>query len=212
MKVLKTLLIVLILTFANLLFSQSESNRSIKMFELIDENGNEVISIIEMTSYCKDKANQEGELLNPNKIFDKLDTNKNRIITLYEFLEKGIPHSVDKNIKTDIKSTIKKNEVSEKKKSNKPEVKEQEKSNNFNIRDINKDQVLSEDEFVDYYKSIISKDSGKPLNGKFYFYSYDKDLNGEVSLEEFMNRPNWNLGKVRLKNSKKSKKDFIAKT
>ena len=67
MKVLQTLIIISIFSINNIAFAQSESHKSLKMFNIIDGDKNEAVTLYEISDFYKDKVNKKGESLDPKK-------------------------------------------------------------------------------------------------------------------------------------------------
>jgi Ca2+-binding EF-hand superfamily protein len=196
MKKLQLLFAVLIICIGNSVIAQSEDDQ-IKKFKTIDTNNNEVVTIAEMTAYYRNETDKNGEVIDADKVFANLDVNKNDIVTLSEFLVKDMSLIASDNESiTDVNS----NPSTTMNKVFSTDAEKARLTKRFNQRDANANNVLNIDEFINYYKNIISKDSGKPLDGKFYFYSYDFNLDKKVTLEEFLQKPDWKLGELRLKN------------
>ncbi len=205
MKVLQALIIVSIFSIVNLAFAQSNNNKEIRKFDLIDGDKNEVITIREMIFYYKDKINEEGEATDAKKMFYGLDANENSIITLDEFV-KGVDWKLAYEFVDD---WDKKDEVIPKNKTPKKDIEIKQLTYKFKTLDTDNSNMLSMAEVVIFYEGFKNETTGEPLNGKLNFYAHDFNNDGKIVIEEFLKKPDLNLGSQRLKDSEKMKTALV---
>jgi len=171
--------------------AQVSTKKQTKKFQLIDTNGNEVISMGEMIDFYKDKTNKNGGSVNAIVLFSDLDANKNSIITLDEYL-KGL----------DLKEGKKQLEVGSKKVQTNTMSAEQKKKKKFTRIDTDKNKVVTLKEMVDFNKGKRNK-KGKQVESEVMFYGLDKNKDNMVTLEEFIQKVDWKFGRQRLKSINK---------
>ena len=206
MKILKALLIVSIFLIGMPTSAQSNEETKTKMFNQIDGDGNEVITIREMIAYYDGLTDKNGVPVDAKKMFYGLDLNKNSIITLNEYV-KGFDWNLSHEFvdKWDSKITIEKKETES-------EITKERQRDKFKKIDSNRDFELSLKEFLNFYKGQTSKKTGKPINGKLGFYAYDFNNDGKITLEEFLNDPDYKVGWARFEDSEeKSESKYEAK-
>lgn len=190
MKLLKTKIVISVL-FAGLFSMAQENNeQQIKKFNAIDGDGNEVITIREMVKYYEGKTDKEDVPIDAKKIFYGLDSNKNSIVTLNEFVE-GVDFKlayefVDKWEKKPVLTEENPFDVDTQK-------------NEFIKIDANKNEGLSVKEFVNFHKDMVNEKTGKPIDGKLKFYAFDYNDNDIITLDEYLEEPDYSKGSKKLK-------------
>ena len=214
MKILKGLLIVSIFLIGMPTSAQSNEEQRTKMFNQIDVDGNEVITIREMIAYYDGLTDENGVLIDAKKMFYGLDANKNSIIMLNEYV-KGFDLNLSHEFvdRWDEKITIETKKVESK-------IANRRQEDTFKKIDSNRDFELSLGEFLNFYKDQKNKKTGEPINGKLNFYAYDSNIDGKITLKEYNEEPDWKVGRQRFeyfekkseeKSDKKSEEKFKAK-
>ena len=193
MNILKPKIVILFLFAGCLGYAQANKEQQTKKFNLIDADGNEVITIREMMKYYDGKSDKDGTPVDAKKLFYGLDANENSIVTInefitgvdwklaYEFVDKWDqkPKEIDKKAEVDI--------LVEK------------KTERFTQIDSDKNEELTLTEVVDFHKGMINKKTGEPLKGNLKFYAQDFNNNGVITLKEFLLKPDYKSGTEKLK-------------
>ena len=182
--------------FAGLLSTaQVNEAQQTKKFNVIDGDGNEVITIREMVKYYEGKTDKEDEPIDAKKLFYGLDANKNSIVTLNEFV-KGIDWKLAYEF---VDKWEKKPDLSEPKPNSKSDMVAERQTKQFIKIDANEDEKLTLIELVNYHKGMINKKTGKPINGKLKFYAYDYNDNDVITIDEYLEKPDYSRGSKKLK-------------
>ncbi|WP_400077135.1 hypothetical protein [Winogradskyella sp. R77965] len=190
MKVSKTPLIVSIFLIGIMSYAQNSADEESRTFNLIDVDKNEIVTIREMINFYKAQTDENGEAINAKKLFYGLDANKNSIITLDEYIQ-----GVDWQLAEEFVNKWGKN-------AEKKEEFDSQKilTEKFTKIDVDKNEELSLNEVMNFYKNKMSKTTGNPIDGKLNFYAYDTNEDGKIPLEEFLKKPNWKVAALRLQN------------
>ena len=192
MKVSKPLLIVSIFLIGMLSSAQNNIEEETRLFNLIDTDKNEIITIREMTIYYKKQTDENGEPINAKRLFYGLDANRNSIISLSEYVNGVDWQLADEFIEKWDENAEKKNTADY----------ENILVEKFTKIDADDNEELSYKEVVEFYENKVSKTTGNPIDGKLNFYAYDENEDGKISQTEFLKKPNWELAAKRLEDEK----------
>ncbi|MFP4847067.1 hypothetical protein [Winogradskyella sp. PE311] len=183
---------IVVFTMVTSAVSAQESKVRTDRFKAIDSDGNEVITIREMKSYYRYKETKDGDRIDPKKMFYALDKNENSIITLSEYLKgedwKLAYKYVDKWQYSITEEDVAKSEGIKK---DKARIK-------FEKIDTDRNDTLYKNEVVTFYKGIVNKKTGDPVNAKLNFYTYDINEDGFITFNEFTQKADWKKGHDRL--------------
>ena len=208
MKTLKLLILISIALIGMEANAQDNKEQRSEEFRLIDTDGNKIIEKSEMIAFYKDKTDKQGNrIIHGIVLFADLDANNDNIVTLEEFFE----GSVSKEEKTGVADSSKKpkpkklssKKVNPKNEESKTLTVKQKKKERFHIMDSDGNKVITLEEMVIFYKGKTNK-KGEQVESETMFFGLDKNKNNEITLNEFLKKVDWKLGKQRFKLLKNS--------
>jgi len=200
MKILQVLTLILFFLIGIEATAQINTEKQMQKFQLIDLDENEVITIREMIAFCEGKTNEQGEPIDAKVIFYGLDLNEDTIVTVNEFI-KGIDWKIGKKrVEAYTKKWTPDNE--ELPSNIDPNIKK--KEDKFFKEDYNNDGYISLQEMINFDEGKKNK-KGEPFESELMFYGLDRNQDNKLSLEEFIQKVDWNAGKLRLNDNKTQK-------
>ena len=185
MKTIKYLVLVSIFFFGLQSTAQENKRNQAERFQLIDVDGNDLITNKELIKYYEGKTNKKGEAVDAELMFYGLDRDNNSIITSREYA-KGVDWKAASQHKiTKRRGAISSNDLGTPSKNYNTNQAER-----FQLIDVDGNDLITNKELIKYYEGKTNK-KGEAVDAELMFYGLDRDNNSIITSREYAKGVDW---------------------